>query len=203
MFSVPYGWAVIRFPLWIRSKLEQVAQGGCGCPISGGFKGQAGCGSGQPGLVVGDPEHSREVETWWSLWSFSTQVVLWFYDSMILALCPSLTPLLPEHAAKCWYPFFFFFYLTLLFLFFWACAPLVTDSDNSVTPCKREIFLSNISGFPQSLTRLILEGNSENRFSRKWERTCSLVRVFKNMTSNITVRDNICYPTLIYRRVYE
>jgi len=25
--------------------------------------GQAGCGSGQPGLVVGDPAHSRDVET--------------------------------------------------------------------------------------------------------------------------------------------
>ena len=43
--------------------LEQVAQGGCGCPIPGGIQGQAGCGSGQPGLVVGDPAHSREVET--------------------------------------------------------------------------------------------------------------------------------------------
>ena len=42
---------------------EQVAQGGCGCPIPGGIQGQAGCGSGQPGLVVGHPAHSREVET--------------------------------------------------------------------------------------------------------------------------------------------
>ena len=39
--------------------LEQVAQGGCGCPIPGGIQGQAGRGSGQPGLVVGDPAHSR------------------------------------------------------------------------------------------------------------------------------------------------
>ena len=39
--------------------MEQVAQGGCGCPIPGGIQGQAGCGSGQPGLVVGDPAHSR------------------------------------------------------------------------------------------------------------------------------------------------
>ena len=60
-----------RFRLDIRKKfftqsgdtLEQVAQGGCGCPIPGGIQGQAGCGSGQPGLVVGDPVHSREVET--------------------------------------------------------------------------------------------------------------------------------------------
>ena len=43
--------------------LEQVAQGGCGCPIPGGIQGQAGCGSGQPGLVVGDSAHSRGVET--------------------------------------------------------------------------------------------------------------------------------------------
>ena len=57
-----------RFRLDIRKKffteggdaLEQVAQGGCGCPIPGGIQGQAGCGSGQPGLVVGDPAHSRE-----------------------------------------------------------------------------------------------------------------------------------------------
>ena len=43
--------------------LEQVAQGGCGCLIPGGIQGQAGCGSGQPGLLVGDPAHSRGVET--------------------------------------------------------------------------------------------------------------------------------------------
>ena len=43
--------------------LEQVAQGGCGCPIPGGIQGQAGFGSGQPGLLVGDRAHSRGVET--------------------------------------------------------------------------------------------------------------------------------------------
>jgi len=62
--------------------LEQVAQGGCGCHIPGGIQGQAGCGSKQPGLVVGDPAHSRGVETRWSLWSFSTQAILWLYDSI-------------------------------------------------------------------------------------------------------------------------
>ena len=59
-----------RFRLDIRRKffteggdvLEQVAQGGCGCPIHAGTQGQAGCGSGQPGLVVGDPAHSRGLE---------------------------------------------------------------------------------------------------------------------------------------------
>jgi len=43
--------------------LEQVAQGGCGCPIPGGIQGQAGCSSGQPDIVVGDPAHSWGVET--------------------------------------------------------------------------------------------------------------------------------------------
>ena len=32
---------------------------GGGCPIPGGIQGQAGCGSGQPGIVIGDPAHSR------------------------------------------------------------------------------------------------------------------------------------------------
>ena len=74
-----------RFSLDIRRKvfhseggdaLEQVAQGGCGCPLPGGIQGQTGCGSGQPGLVVGDPAHSRGVETRGSSWSFSTQAIL-------------------------------------------------------------------------------------------------------------------------------
>jgi len=43
--------------------LEQVAQGGCECPAPGSIQDQAGCGSGQPGLVAGDPAHSRGVET--------------------------------------------------------------------------------------------------------------------------------------------
>ena len=44
-------------------ELEHVAQGGCGCPLPGGIQGQAGYVSGQPGLLVGDPAHSRGVET--------------------------------------------------------------------------------------------------------------------------------------------
>ena len=36
--------------------------GGCGCPIPAGIQGQAGCGSGQPGLLVGDPADSRGLE---------------------------------------------------------------------------------------------------------------------------------------------
>ena len=34
------------FSLTFYFSLEQVAQGGCGCPIPGGIQGQAGCGSG-------------------------------------------------------------------------------------------------------------------------------------------------------------
>ena len=65
----------------MQHSLEQVAQGGCGCPHLWRHSrpGQAGCGSGQPGRVVGDPAHGRGVETRWSLWSFSTQAILWFY----------------------------------------------------------------------------------------------------------------------------
>ena len=44
-------------------QLKKVAQRGCGCPIPGGIQGRTGCGSGQPGLVVGNPAHSRVVET--------------------------------------------------------------------------------------------------------------------------------------------
>ena len=58
--------------------LEQVTQGGCGCPIPAGIQGQAGCGSGQPGLLVGDPAHSRGLEL---MVAFSTQSILGFCDS--------------------------------------------------------------------------------------------------------------------------
>ena len=59
-----------RFKLDIRRKFftqrvvtTQVAQGGFTCPIPGGIQGQARCGSGQPGLVVGNNARSREVDT--------------------------------------------------------------------------------------------------------------------------------------------
>ena len=35
----------------------------CECLIPGGIQGQAGCGSGKPGLVADNPTRSREVET--------------------------------------------------------------------------------------------------------------------------------------------
>ena len=78
-----------RFRLDIRRKfftqggeaLEQVAQGGCGCPIPGGIQGQAGCGSGQPGLVVGDPAHSRGLKPDDHCGPFQPRP---FHDSMVL-----------------------------------------------------------------------------------------------------------------------
>jgi len=42
--------------------LSQAVHINCGCPTPGGIQGQAGCGSGQPGLLVGNPAHSRGVE---------------------------------------------------------------------------------------------------------------------------------------------
>ena len=61
--------------------LEEVAQGGCGCPIPGSIQGQAGCGSGQPGLVVGDPAHSRGLKLDEHCGPFQPRP---FYESMIL-----------------------------------------------------------------------------------------------------------------------
>jgi len=58
--------------------LEQVAQGG---PIPGGIQGQAGCGSGQPGLLVGDPAHSRGLELDGHCGPFQPRPL---YDSVIL-----------------------------------------------------------------------------------------------------------------------
>jgi len=46
-------WALIFSPV--------IAQRGCGCP--GDIQGQAGCGSGQPGLLVGGSAPSRGIET--------------------------------------------------------------------------------------------------------------------------------------------
>jgi len=52
--------------------------------LYGNLLDKAGCGSGQPGVVVGDTAYGRGVETRWYLRSFSTQSILWFYHSMIL-----------------------------------------------------------------------------------------------------------------------
>ena len=48
-------------------------------PIAGGIQSQAGCGSGQPSLVIGNPAYGDGLETRRSLRSFSTQAILWFY----------------------------------------------------------------------------------------------------------------------------
>jgi len=57
------------------------AQGGCGCSILGGSQGQAGCGSGQPGLLVGNPAHSRGLKPDDHCGPFQPRP---FCDSMIL-----------------------------------------------------------------------------------------------------------------------
>lgn len=63
---------------------------------STGLDFNSGCGSGQPGLVLGNPVCSRGVETWWSLWSSSTQAILWFSDSMMWGPVISLSDQLGE-----------------------------------------------------------------------------------------------------------
>jgi len=63
---------------------------------NGGIQGQAGCGSGQPGLVVGYPAHRRGVETKWSLWFFSTQAILWFYEKHYHALPSTKRQIFPN-----------------------------------------------------------------------------------------------------------
>jgi len=49
-------------------------------PIPGGIQGQAGCGSGQPDLVVGDPARSRGLELDGHCGPFQPRPC---YDSMI------------------------------------------------------------------------------------------------------------------------
>mgnify|MGYP001855533296 CR=1 FL=1 len=56
-------WSRLPGEAVVGEALEQVAQGGCGCPIPGSIQGQTGCGSKQPGLVVGNPDRSGGVET--------------------------------------------------------------------------------------------------------------------------------------------
>ena len=68
-------------------QVEQVAQEGCGCPIPAGIQGH-GCGSGQPGLVVGNPARSRGLELDEHCGPFQPRP---FYDSMILFLLFFLT----------------------------------------------------------------------------------------------------------------
>ena len=72
--------------------LEQVVQGGCGCPIPGGIQGQAGCGSGQPALVVGDPARSRGLELDEHCGPFQPRP---FYDSLMRQ--PALIPFVADY----------------------------------------------------------------------------------------------------------
>jgi len=61
--------------------LEQVAQGGCGCPIPGSIQDQAGCSSEQPGLEAGNPAGAGGLKLDDHCVPFQPRS---FYDSMIL-----------------------------------------------------------------------------------------------------------------------
>jgi len=69
------------------------------CQIKSGshIQSQAGCGSGQPGLVVGDPAHSRGAETRWTLWSFSTQAIPRFHYIIFISYPYERTALEQKH----------------------------------------------------------------------------------------------------------
>jgi len=69
--------------------LQQLAQGGCGCPIPGGIQGPAG----QLGLVVSDPAHSRGLKLDDHCGPFQPRP---FYDSMTLQEPHSLLCLQPD-----------------------------------------------------------------------------------------------------------
>lgn len=58
--------------------LERIFQRSCGCSMPRSVQVQAGWGSEEPGLMGGILAHGKEVL---SLWFFSTQNTLWFYDS--------------------------------------------------------------------------------------------------------------------------
>jgi len=88
----------------------------CGCPIPGGIQGQAGCSSGQPDLVVGNPAHGRGVETQWSLWSFSTQAINLTIISIFSYVSASVSP------SHTWYCSFFLISLLTKFENVFACS---------------------------------------------------------------------------------
>jgi len=82
--------------------VEQAAQRGCECPVSGGVQGQVGWGPGQPGLVlnveVGGPACGRGVGDLWSLRSLPTRASLCHFvcclwlcnvNSHFLKVCPT------------------------------------------------------------------------------------------------------------------
>lgn len=56
-------------------------------------------------INVGDPAHSRKVETRWSLWSVSTQAMIWFYEigAFWEHVCISGLVTLRLRNASCWW----------------------------------------------------------------------------------------------------
>ena len=57
---------------------------GCGCPIPEAIQGWAGCDSEQPGLVVGDPAHSRGLKL----------------DIIVVLFNPGLSMIMEENRSK-------------------------------------------------------------------------------------------------------
>jgi len=66
--------------------LEQVPQRGGGSLALGAIQGQDGSGSAQADLAADVPVHCKGVGRGCFQWSLSTQMILWFYDSMIVAV---------------------------------------------------------------------------------------------------------------------
>jgi len=75
------------FPQRVVTHWNRLPKGGCRCPIPEGIQGQAGCGSGQPGLLVGDPAHSRGLEPDEHCGPFQPRL---FYDSMNVSKEPGV-----------------------------------------------------------------------------------------------------------------
>ena len=69
--------------------LAHTDQRNCGCLIPEGIQHQAGCGSGQPGLVAGGPAHSRGLKLHDHCGPFQSRP---FYDSMIFPSAAILPP---------------------------------------------------------------------------------------------------------------
>ena len=64
--------------------LEPAAQGVWGCIFHGGVVAQAGCGSAEPGVLVGDPVHlDGGVVSPWSMMSFSSHAIRSFCDRIL------------------------------------------------------------------------------------------------------------------------
>jgi len=79
--SYVLSWILVKFNP-VLAKPRTVAQRRCGCPVLESVQCQVGWGFEKPGLLESVPAHGRGGETRCSMWSLTTQTILWFYDSM-------------------------------------------------------------------------------------------------------------------------